>query len=389
MNLNNPQICRYKRQGARFSGVIWIILSLSFLTSCQFFDNLPPQPSAVSTSLPTPIPTSAPTNTATFPSPSETPILETGTLSPTPEPTPAPPSLNEYASAEGAVTIHVPDGGRYIMIGDSLGYGSQFLGNNTFDDMCVDRWPFSEQLTTETGILTTANLDRGHSIRSPFLVQTVRGRRVEYCNPGPEDPILNTLVPGSNTMDWLEELRYHPVVQQELSNPANTVVLMLIGADIFAEKIDKPPVNIDEYTQNLGKLIAYFATFDKVTYVSHFPHVRIGSFIKSNELQSTNDLIDEINLRIDEMVALNGYLDTETAEFVEFGQQIIEQDGMRLWINYAQPGPNLDELSDTFPDNYYAKDGLHYHADAYNAIGSAWAAALKAPIEVIQAEWLP
>jgi len=299
------------------------------------------------------------------------------------------PVITEYAAADGGVTIHVPETGRYIMIGDSISYGSQFLGANTFEDICVDRWPFSEQLSIDTGILTSADLDRGHSILSPFLVQVVDGITVEYCNPGADDPMMNTSVPSSTTTEWLEELSFFPVVQQELNNPANPVVLMLIGADVFAEKNDKPPVNIDEYTQNLGKLIAYFTTFNKVTYIAHFPHVRLGSFIPAGDLQATNDLIDAINLRIDELVSSNGYLDTETGLFVEFGQLIIEQDGLRLWINFAQSGPALAQLSDTFPDNYYAEDGLHYHADGYNAMGTAWADSLKARIKVLQAEWLP
>ena len=299
------------------------------------------------------------------------------------------PEITEYAAADGGVTIHVPETGRYIMIGDSISYGSQFQGTNTFEDICVDRWPFSEQLSTDTGILTSADLDRGHSILSPFFVQIVDGVTVEYCNPDADDPMLNTSVPSSTTTEWLEELRFFPVVQQELNNPANPVVLMLIGADVFAEQNNKPPFDIDIYSLNLGKLIAYFATFDKVTYLAHFPHVRLGSFISSEDLHATNDLIDDINLRIDELVASNGYLDAETGLFVEFGQHIIEQDGLRLWINFAQAGPGLAQLSDTFPDNYYAKDGLHYHADGYDAIGSAWADSLKAPIKVLEAEWLP
>ena len=299
------------------------------------------------------------------------------------------PRITEYAAVDGGVTIKVSAENRYIMIGDSLGYGSQFLGNNTFDDICEDRWPFSQQLTAETGILTTADLDRGHSILSPFLVQVVNGETVEYCNPSAGDPMLNTVVPGSFTIEWLEELRFFPVVQQELNNPANPVVLILIGADIFAEKINKPPVTVDQYTQNVGELIAYFATFDKVTYVAHFPHVRPGTFIEPDELQTTNDMIDAINLGIDELVALNGYQDMATSQFIEFGQHIIEEDGLRLWINFAQAGPALDQLSDTFPVEYYAKDGLHYHATGYNAFGTAWANSLKAPISVIQAEWVP
>jgi lysophospholipase L1-like esterase len=232
-------------------------------------------------------------------------------------------------------------------------------------------------------------LDRGNSIRTPFLVQTVGGRRVEYCDPAADDPLLNTIVPGSNTTEWLDELRFHPVVQEALNNPDNKVVLLIIGADIFAEKIDKPPVSIEEYVQNLGKLIQYFGTFDKVTYVAHFPHVRQGSFIKRGEVQPTNEKIDAINQHIDDMIHLNGYLDTGTGQFVSFGQSVIEQDNMRLYINYAQPGPALDQLSDTFPDDTYALDGLHYHAEGYNAIGSAFAEALRAPIEVVQAEWKP
>lgn len=380
--INSSQ--RTKPQLFKWILVLLVFAATFYLSGCSLIDQVGFQ----STPTLTTTPTSHPTLTATPSAPSATPTTQSSQSVATIEPTPIPPNITHYSANENGVAIDVPEGGRYIMIGDSLGYGSQFLGNNTFDDMCVDRWPFSEQLTSETGILTTANLDRGHSIRSPFLVQTVRGRQVEYCNPDENDPIANTLVPGSNTKEWLEELRFHPVVQQELKNPENPVVLMLIGADIFAEKIDKPPVNIQEYTQNLGKLIAYFAEFDKITYISHFPHVREGSFIKANELEATNELIDRINESIDEMVALNGYLDTEKGSFVDFGQKVIEDNEMRVWVNYVQPGPALDSLSDTFPDEFYAKDGLHYHADAYNAIGSAWAETLKTPVTVVRAEWI-
>lgn len=299
------------------------------------------------------------------------------------------PLITAYSAADGGVTIKVPEGNRYIIIGDSLGYGSQFLGQNTFEDICVDRWPFSQQLSAETGILSTAGLDRGHSILSPFLVQIVDGHVVEYCNPAPEEPKTNTVVPGSFTSEWLTTLRFDPVVQAELSNPDNPVVLILIGADIFANKIDKPVVSPDEYMQNLGQLVAYFATFDKVTYIAHFPHVRAGSFIAPGEIGSYNTMIDLFNQRIDEMVAANGYTDPGTNQFVDFGQKIIEQDGLRLWVNFTQPGPDLDQVSDTFTDDYYAKDGLHYHAAGYDTFGSAWAASLKAAIKVNQAEWLP
>lgn len=299
------------------------------------------------------------------------------------------PLITEYSAADGGVTIKVPVGNRYIVIGDSLGYGSQFLGQNTFEDICIDRWPFSQQLSVETGILSTADLDRGHSILSPFLVQIVDGNVVEYCDPAPEVPKTNTVVPGSFTSEWLTTLRFDPVVQAELNNPGNPVVLILIGADIFADKIDKPVVSPDEYMQNLGQLVAYFATFDKVTYIAHFPHVRVGSFIAPGELDSYNTMIDLFNARIDEIIAANGYVDPGTNQFVDFGQQIIEQDGLRLWVNFVQPGPALDQLSDTFTDDYYAKDGLHYHAAGYDIFGSAWADRLKAAIKVNQAEWLP
>lgn len=299
------------------------------------------------------------------------------------------PAITSYSARDGGVTIRVPQGNRYIVIGDSLGYGSQFLGTNTFEDICIDRWPFSEQLSIETGIMTTANLDRGHSILSPFLVQIVDGHVVEYCNPSPDDPKSNTIVPGSFTREWVSQLRFDPIVQQELINPGNSVVLILIGADIFAEKIDKPPVTVEEYIQNIGQLIHYFASFNKITYIAHFPHVRIGSFIAPGELETYNTIIDTYNAAIDEMIAMNGYYDSETSQFIDFGQYIYDIDGLRLWVNHVQAGPLLDQLSDTFPDDYYAKDGLHYHAIGYDIFGSAWANSLKASIHVNQAEWLP
>lgn len=299
------------------------------------------------------------------------------------------PAITSYSAADGGVTIKVPEGNRYIIIGDSLGYGSQFLGTNTFEDICIDRWPFSEQLSVETGIMTTANLDRGHSILSPFLIQIVDGHVVEYCNPSPNDPKSNTIVPGSFTREWVSQLRFDSTVQQELNNPGNPVVLILIGADIFAEKIDKPVVTVEEYIQNLGQLVIYFSSFNKITYIAHFPHVRVGSFIASGELEAYNDSIDIFNTAIDEMISMNGYFDSETNQFIDFGQFTFDVDGLRLWVNNVQAGPFLDQLSDTFPDDYYAKDGLHYHAVGYDIFGSAWANSLKAPLVVNQAEWIP
>jgi lysophospholipase L1-like esterase len=292
--------------------------------------------------------------------------------------------INIYQRGDGQVTVNIPEGGRYIVVGDSLSYGSTMSGRDTYDDICNHRWPYVEQLASEIGILTTANLDRGDSMKTPFYSQVVRGRKVDYCQPPPEMPTLSTAVAGSNSNEWLEDLLFHPVFIETLESQVNSVVLFMIGADIFAEKIGKDPITVDKYEQNIGQILENIVKYHKLIYIAHIPHVRIGSFISESELQETNQLIDQFNQKIDHIIQDNGYLSKEKG-WVDFGQTIIQQDNLIIWVNAVQPGPFLDQYVDTFPNTYYAKDGLHFHAEGYNQIGSAWVTSLKSEIKVLKA----
>lgn len=292
--------------------------------------------------------------------------------------------INIYQRGDGQVTVDIPEGGRYIVVGDSLSYGSTMSGRDTYDDICNHRWPYVEQLASEIGILTTANLDRGDSMKTPFYSQVVRGRKVDYCQPPPEMPTLSTAVAGSNSNEWLEDLLFHPVFIETVENRANSVVLFMIGADIFAEKIGKDPISVDKYEQNIGQILENIVKYQKLIYIAHIPHVRIGSFISESELQETNQLIDQFNQKIDHIIQDNGYLSKEKG-WVDFGHTVIQQDNLIIWVNAVQPGPYLDQIVDTFPSTYYAKDGLHFHAEGYNQIGSAWVTSLKSQIKVLKA----
>jgi len=366
--------------------VLLVILVTAILLGCAAFQ-LPARlltPTLAPTSTLLLSPTLPPTEAPASPVPTATAEIDT------PEPT-LPPELNitEYAAPDASVTIDIPEGGRFVIVGDSLSYGSQFLGKTTYQDICDNRWPYAQQLAVETGIMTTANLDRGDSMKTPFYSRVYKGKAESFCLPGPDVPLLDTVVPGSNTTEWIEDLRFYPVFVQELEKPENPVVLFLMGADVFAEKIGKPPETADDYEQNVGQLITYISSFDKIIYLAHIPHTRVGSFISKGELAATNAQIDLFNQRLDEMIARNGFTDVVSGNWVDFGEQVLEQDGIRFWVNRLQAGPALDQLSATFPDNIYAKDGLHYHAEAYDQIGIAWANSLKAPIPVVKAEQLP
>ncbi len=321
------------------------------------------------------------TTTQTTPTSLALPIV-TVQVQATPEELP----INEYKNPNGGVTVAVPSGGRYIVVGDSISYGSTMQGQTNYESICEHRWPYLEQLALETGIKSTASLDRGDSMKTPFYSEkTVLGKVINYCDPPEGTPLLNTSVPGSNTNEWLSDLAYYPALVDSLNRPENNVILFLIGADIFAEKIGKPPVTVDEYEQNVGQLLVYLTSFKKVVYVGYIPHVRVGSFISSSELEATNQKIDEFNQRLASIIASNGYQNSENGQKVDFGQQELIQDGLDLWVNAIQAGPKLDQVTDTFSADMYAKDGLHFHPEGYNLIGKAWAEALKSPIQVIKA----
>lgn len=294
--------------------------------------------------------------------------------------------IDEYVNPNGGVTIAVPSGGRYIVVGDSISYGSTMLGKTNYESICEHRWPYLEQLALETGIQSTASLDRGDSMKTPFYTEkTALGQVINYCNPPEGTPLLNTTVPGSNTNEWLSDLAYYPALVDSLNRPENNVVLFLIGADIFAEKIGKNPITAAEYEQNVGKLLAYLTSFKKVVYVGYIPHVRVGTFISSSELEATNQKIDEFNKRLASIITSDGYQNSENGQKVDLGQQELIQDGIDMWVNAIQAGPKLDQVTDTFTADMYAKDGLHFHPEGYNLIGKAWAEALKSPIQVNKA----
>ena len=86
------------------------------------------------------------------------------------------------------------------------------------------------------------------------------------------------------------------------------------------------------------------------------------------------------------MVEQNGFQDSSSGTWIDFGTQLIIQDGLKIWATTLQSGPYLDVLSDKVLKDYYAKDGLHFHSQGYNLIGQAWAETLKAPIRTIKVE---
>lgn len=314
--------------------------------------------------------------------PSSTMMVSPSPAISTPQ-TSTPTPMVVYQAPGGRVTISIPAEGRYIVIGDSLSYGSTLSGSNTYEDICDNRWPYVEQLAAETGIYSTASLDRGDSMKTPFSSQTQwTGKVVYFCEPPDGTPTLSTAVPGSNTSEWLADLLFYPALTDNLNRPEDRVVLFLIGADIFAAKIGKTPISADEYEQNVGKMLSYLASFKKIIYVALIPHVRVGSFISNKELEGTNSTIDDFNKRLKKIIKKNGYQDAEKGEWIGFGDQQIIQDGFELWIPTIQPGPQLDLLSDTKLGKFYSKDGLHLHAEGYNLIGKAWAQALQAPVRI-------
>lgn len=341
---------------------------------------------------PTAAPTATPTATTAPPTPTPTPLAAgdthaapEGPPASTPSPTaPVEVPIETYSGPPDRVTLLILPGGRYIVIGDSLTYGSTMSGNNNYEDICENRWPFVEQLAAETGIASTASLDRGDSMKTPFFSQVSRGRLETFCTPPPETPTLSTAVPGSTTAEWLSDLRYFPPLTESLASPENGVVLLQLAADVYAHKIDKPFVTADEYAQNIGELVSWLAAQGKVVYLGLIPHVREGTFIPAGELEGINARIDAYNQRLKKIAADNGYQDAERGEWVDFGAQIVEQDGLRIWVNTVQLGPELDVLSDTALREFYAKDGLHFHAEGYNLIGQAWAEALRAPVRALK-----
>ena len=124
------------------------------------------------------------------------------------------PETTLYQGWAGRVTIVIPSGGRYIVIGDSLSYGSTISGKNTYDDICNNRWPYVEQLAVETDF-STASLDRGDSMKTPFFSTTsITGKITSYCEPPTGTPKLSTAVAGSNTSEWIDSLLYYPVMTE-------------------------------------------------------------------------------------------------------------------------------------------------------------------------------
>jgi lysophospholipase L1-like esterase len=178
----------------------------------------------------------------------------------------------------------------------------------------------------------------------------------------------------------LADIFSYEVLQKDLANPDNPVVLLHLVADVYAHKISKPFVTEEMYVNNIGQILSQLADANKIVYLGLIPHVQVGSFIPSGELDEINQRIDVFNGLLVEIATMNGYQDISTATWVDLGVQIIEQDGIRLWVHTVQPGPDLAILSDTKLGEFYARDGLHYHPDGYNLIGQAWAEALKAPV---------
>ncbi len=334
----------------------------------------PPPPSPTEVQL-SPTPAQAATATATN--------LPAVTELPTATPTFAPVQIDTYERLEAGVTVQITDGGRYIVIGDSLSYGSTLSGQTTYEDICENRWPFTQQLALDTGVLATTTLDRGDSMKTPFFTQEVRGRLESYCEPPAEDPLSSTAVPGSTTAEWLAEHLSNGVLVESLSVPENRVVLLALGADVYADRIGKPSVEPSQYGLNIGQIIEQLLAWDKVIYLGLMPYVRAGSFIGAAEVAAVNAQIDQFNGQLVELFENNGYTAAD-GTWVDFGTVILEQDGKKIWFTRLQLGPDLSAIPPEELASFIAKDGLHFLAGGYDRIGTAWAEALRAPTRAEQ-----